>query len=55
MSLIRQIGGPSGTATIRAGETRMTERDEIAEFARLFTGFLEQMQEPPTPGREVIG
>ena len=33
----------------------MTEPDEIAEFARLFTGFLEQMQEPPTPGREVIG
>jgi hypothetical protein len=33
----------------------MTGRDEIAEFARLFTGFLEQRQELPTPGRESLG
>jgi hypothetical protein len=33
----------------------MAEQDEIAEFARLFTGFLEQMQEPPVPGRESLG
>jgi ATPase family protein associated with various cellular activities (AAA) len=26
----------------------MSEQDEIAEFARLFTGFLERMQDPPT-------
>lgn len=34
----------------------MSEPDEIAEFTRLFQGFLERMQLPPAaPGREALG